>query len=398
MKYPLEYKVPWSARGLMYTDEEVAVVTDVMKNSDVLTQGSYQKKFESEFSRYLGGGSCFAVATGTAALELAAILSELNVDDEVILPAHTFVATAIPFARTGAKLVWADIDPDTFVVTADTILPLINNKTKVIVVVHLYGLSVDMEPIEKIASQNQIILIEDAAQSLGAKINSKSSGTLGDFGCFSFHSHKNITTLGEGGAIWIKDPALAAKVPGLRHNGLRPFPEPRDKYWVPAMSNLDFDIDGFWPYNFCISEVQCALASKLLCRLDSINAERAARYLRITQALADVTELRFQKIDRHDRSSFHLLPARFCHPHASRDDFIELLAKKYLVKCVVQYCPLYRYPMFQKAGFGEASCPVSDSFFDHMISIPFQHWMTFEQENYLIDSFRQAIITIRKGY
>lgn len=396
MNFPEKYTVPWSARGVRYTDDEIAAVVEVMKNSDILTQGEYQKKFEQALNSYLGESTTFALATGTAALELAAILSDLEQGDEVILPAHTFVASAIPFARSGAKLVWADINPETFLISAETIAPLITDKTRVIIVVHLYGLIAEMEPIVKLAEKHNLILIEDTAQALGARIGDKMAGTFGDFGCFSFHSHKNITTLGEGGAIWIKQPLLAKKIPGLRHNGLRSFPEPREKYWIPAMSNVDFDIKDVWPYNFCISEAQCALGIKLLARLDLINSERAARYERIVNALTEYPELQFQRIKDRTHSAYHLLPARITSQYFKRDDLIELLAKKYKIKCVVQYCPLYRYPIFINAGLNHADCPETDLFFDNMISIPFQHWMSEQQEEYLINSFKEAIDSFRR--
>lgn len=394
--YPNEYIVPWSGRGLKYSDEEIATVVDVMQNSDPMTQGRHQREFEKKFSEFHQVSHAFAMATGTAALEIAAILCDLKPGDEVILPAHTFAATAIPFARTGAKLVWCDIEPDTFVSSIDTIRPLVTAKTKAIVIVHLYGLMVDMRPVMEFAREHGIKVVEDAAQSLGSTIEGRMAGTWGDFGCFSFHGHKNMSTLGEGGALLVKDSALAAHVPGLRHNGVRAFEEPREKYWIPAMSNVDFDLDGVWPYNFCIGEVQCALASKLLERIEAINENRRARAVRIKSALVDFPELEFQRIDDEKQTSFHLLAARVNLPGGHRDEVIERLAKEYRVKSVVQYYPLYRYPLFIRGGFGEANCPETDSFFDNMISLPFQHWLTLEQEQHLIGSLKSLILDLRK--
>lgn len=396
MNFPNDYLVPWSGRGLKYTDEEIATVVEVMKNSDPMTQGGHQREFENRFKAFHKAQHAFAMATGTAALEISALLCDLKPGDEVILPAHTFAATAIPFARTGAKLVWADIEPDTFVMSARTISPLITKKTKAIIVVHLYGLMVEMKPVIELAEKHNLKVIEDAAQALGAVIDGKMAGQWGDFGCFSFHGHKNISTLGEGGALIVKDASLAAHVPGLRHNGVRPLEEPRERYWVPAMSNVDFDLDGVWPYNFCIGEVQCALATKLLERLESINADRRARAFRIKNALKAYPELEFQKIDDERASSFHLLAARFNMPGSHRDEFIERLAKEYRVKSVVQYYPLYRYPLFIRGGFGEANCPETDAFFDNMISLPFHHWLTIDQEEHLIGSLESLITDFRK--
>ncbi len=392
-------QVGWSGRGHTYTEDDVAAVVAAMREADPQTQGRFQAEFERRFQDYLDSGQCFAVSSATAALELAALLCRLGPGDEVVLPAHTFAASAIPFARTGARLLWADIDPATRLVTADTIGKLITPRTRVLVVVHLYGQVCDMDPILELAAHHEIKVVEDAAQSLGARYRGRQSGTMADFGCFSFHSHKNMTTLGEGGMLAVRDPALAALVPGLRHNGMRAFPGDRPKYWVPAMSNVDFDIDGLWPYNFCLGEVQCALGIQLLGRLDRMNADRRARHDQFRTALSDFPELVFQSLAEGCESSHHLLAARYDGTPAggTRDDLISLLFHSYGIKTVVQYCPLYRYPLFAKAGFGAADCPETDRFFDNMVSFPFHHWQSEDEMAAMIAATRDAMIHLRKG-
>lgn len=394
---PVDFKVPWSGRGHLYTQEEIDAVVEAMKTADPQTQGRYQNEFEKRFAEYVGASHAFALTSCTAALEISAMLCRLKPGDEVILPAHTFAASAIPFGRTGAKLVWADIDPETLVVTADTIRPLITPKTKVLVVVHLYGLSADMDPIMELAREHGLLVVEDVAQAIGARYKGRRLGTIGDFGCYSFHTHKNMSTLGEGGMLTVKDPALAAHVPGLRHNGVRPFEGARPKYWVPAMSNIDFDWDGIWPYNFCIGEVQCALGIQLLKRLDKMNADRLVRAQAVKSRLADLLELKFQKTPDGCGHAYHLLPVRYdgTTTGGNRDQFIETIAFQHGVKAIVQYYPLYRYPMFQKAGFGDARCPNTDVFFDNMISFPFHHGMTEEQMDHMVESIRSTCLSLR---
>lgn len=392
-------KVPWSGRGSCYTDEEIAVVVDAMRNADPLTQGRHQAEFEQRFAGYLGSANAFAVSSCTAALELAALLCRLQPGDEVIAPAHTFAASVIPFARTGASLVWADIDPDTRVITASSIRPLITPQTRVIVAVHLYGLVCDMDPIMQLAREHGLIVVEDAAQAVGARYKGRQAGTIGDFGCFSFHTHKNISTLGEGGMLTVRSPEAAALVPGLRHNGMRAYDGDRPRYWVPAMTDVDFDIEGLWPFNFCIGEVQCALGSKLLERLDRINAERKVRAERFIAAMADYPELVFQNTPAGCGHTWHLLAARYDGRRwgRTRDDAIAQLAFSSGVKVVVQYCPLYRYPMFRKAGFGDADCPESELFFDNMLSFPFQQWMPEQQFASMIELVREGLRQLRRG-
>lgn len=398
MTKSMEFKVPWSGRGSVYTEDEIAIVVEAMRSADPQTQGRYQIEFERAFVAYTSSPNAFAVSSCTGAIELSALICALKPGDEVILPAHTFAASAIPFARAGATLKWADIDADTHVVTAETIAPLITSRTRVVVVVHLYGLVCDMDPIMALARQHGLIVVEDVAQAMGALYKGRQAGSIGDFGCFSFHTHKNITTLGEGGMLTVASASLAELVPGLRHNGMRAYAGERRQYWIPAMSDVDFDIDGLWPYNFCLGEVQCALGAKMLERLDSINAERAQRAHRFVAAFGDYPELVFQRVPRGCGHSYHLLPARYDGSawNRTRDEFLEQLAYFAGVRAVVQYCPLYRYPMFQKGGFAAACCPETDRFYDNMVSFPFQQWMSEDQFELMISLVRSALDRMRR--
>jgi len=390
-------KIKNSARGHAFSEEDINEVVTAMRNSDTYTQGMYQNKFENQFSRYLDTKmKSFAVSSGTAALELAAILSNVKENDEVIIPAHTFAATAIPFARTGAKIRWADIDPNTFVISVDSIKRLITPSTKVIVVVHLYGLMANMSEIMKLANQFGILVVEDCAQSLGSEINGRKAGTFGHFSCFSFHTHKHLTTLGEGGMFLVKDNELASKVEGLKHNGLRKFERNSDEYWKPAMSNVDFDIDGFWPYNFCIGEIQCAVGISILKRLDQLVQRRIDRASVIINGLSEFPEVSFQSTPKGYKNSYYGLPA-FINPKysISNDSLISLLFNKFNIKAIVQYYPLYRYPMFIKGGFAENKCENTNLFYDNMVAFPNNDELTFDELNYLIDSIKSSIEELR---
>ena len=397
MKDLIDPKVPWSGRGDKYTDEEIEYIVEAIKTADPLTQGRYQQEFESDFAEYTGVDHAFATTNCTAALTLAATLTGVGESDEVIIPAHTFAATAIPFAKTGAKIVWADIDPNTWTISPESIEKLITDKTKVIVPVHLYGLMADMDPIMELANKHSLVVVEDAGQAPGASYKGKKAGSIGDFGCFSFHTHKNMTTLGEGGMLTVKDPALARLIPGIRHNGMRPYIIEREYYWQPAMSNVDFDMLDVWPYKFCMSEPQAAAGTVQLKRLDAINTERKQRGKKFIAELSDYPELVFQTEPETHNHIYHLLPARFDAPKkgVNRDDVIERLAFKHKIKAIVQYSPLYRYPLFQKAGFGEADCPNTDKLFDNMVSFPFHRWLSDKEIDYQIDSIKETLEHLR---
>lgn len=397
MKNPDKFIIDWSGRALDYSNVDIAAVVDAMKNSDPLTQGKYLKKFESDFSQYHSISHAFAVSNCTNALHIIAQLCHLKKGDEVIIPAHTFCATAIPFGCTGAKILWADIDPETFLISPESIKRLMTKKTKVIVPVHLYGLMAEMDSIMDIAQRHDCLVVEDAAQALGAEYHGKKAGTIGDFGAYSFHGQKHITTLGEGGVLSVKSDELSKLVPGLRHNGVRPF-KVQENYWIPAMSNVDLDIKGVWPFNYGLGEPQCALASSLLKRLDGMNKIRSKRAKKFKDALTDYPELQFQNVPPKRKHAYHLLPAKFTGKGVTNHDFIKMMAFKYKVKVIVQYYPLYRYPLFKKMGFGSAKCPVTDDFFDNMVSFPFHLWMKEQDFDYMIDSTIKTMKALRKEH
>lgn len=396
----MDLKIDFSGRAIKYTEDEIQTVIDVMRNGKTLTQGEHMANFENKFAKYQNvmPGSCFAVMNGCSALEISAQLCQFSPMDEVIIPSHTFTASAYPYIKKGAKPVWADIDPLTRVVTAKTIEKCITPKTRAVVVVHLYGYVADMPEIKDLCKEKNIICIEDAAQAIGSEINGKKAGSFGDMSIFSFHSHKNLTTLGEGGMLYVADPELAKLVPMLRHNGHCTYDFERQDYWKPAMGNVDLPMlnnHPIMPSNYCLGEVECALGAKLLDRIDKINNQKRERAINLIDALMGFPELEFHRVE-NTRHNYHLLACRMTTSPQMRDTFIKKMYEEKGIKCVVQYIPLNRYDFYKKLGYGKADCPNADDFFDSMVSFPFQHWMSDADYNYLIASIKETIKNLRK--
>ena len=168
-------KIDWSGRSHKYSSKDINYLTKIIKTADPLTQGRYLKHFEGVFSKYIDKKNVFAVSSAAGALEIISLLLNLKKGDEVIIPAHTYCASAIPFARQGAKIIWADINIDTRVIDIKNIKNKITKKTKAIIIVHLYGYACDFTEIINICKKNKIKIIEDCAQSLGAEIKKKKS-------------------------------------------------------------------------------------------------------------------------------------------------------------------------------------------------------------------------------
>jgi perosamine synthetase len=391
------FKVNFPARMKPYTEEEINVVVDVMRYAEAQTQSTHLLQFEADFKAYTGANHAFAVDNCTNALRLAAMLCRFEPGDEVIVPAYTFCATAIPFGKSGASIVWGDIDEDTWVLDPADVERKITPRTRAIVAVHLLGMPVDMPAIMRIAQKHNLRVVEDCAQAPGASIHGQRVGTFGDFGCFSFHGAKQMTTLGEGGVLTVKSDEDAALVAGLRHNGARPFPPGRERYWVPAMSNVDLDLEGVWPHNFCIGEAQCALGSVLLKGLDQTNDALIRQAESLRSALADVPELSVVKIPDGYRHVFHQFVMHFDGSKFGKDrnDLVDFLANEAGIRAIVQYYPLYRYPLFQKMGLNEHDCPTLEGWWDNSFSFPWYVGMPDETLDYLVSSVKEGIQALK---
>jgi dTDP-4-amino-4,6-dideoxygalactose transaminase len=206
-----------------------------------------------------------------------------------------------------------------------------------------------------------------------------------------------MTTLGEGGVLAVQSDEDAKLVPGLRFIGARPYEGERDRYWEPAMTNVDIDMEGVWPNNFCLGEAQCALGSAGLKRLDKTNDTLIAQAHKIKAALADVPEISFARIPPGYRHVFHQFVMHFDGSALGkrRNDLMDILANQDRIRVIVQYYPLYRYPLFQKLGAGGHNCPILESWWDNTFSFPWWCGMLDETIDYLTSALTAAIVSFR---
>jgi perosamine synthetase len=387
------YKVIFPAMQHPYTQEEIDTVVNVMKNAEGQTQGPYLEQFEKDFAAFTGSKYAFGVCNCTDALKLAGIFCGIKPGDEVIVPAYTYCASPIPFGDLGAKIVWADINPHTWTIDPDDFERKITPKTKAVVAVHLLGIPCDIKKILSVARKHGVKVVEDCAQALDCRIDGQHVGTFGDFGCFSFHAAKTMTTLGEGGMLTTQNDELAPLIPGVRHNGLRAFQGARERYWVPAMSNVDIDLEGQWPQNFCIGEAQCALGSVQLKSVIANNEILIEQDRKIRDRLKDVPEITFPGVVPGGRYVVHQYIMHFDGSAfgKNRNDLLDLITTKYGVRAIVQYYPLYRYPLFQKLGMGEFDCPVLDKWWNDSFSFPWWCGIDDETIEYMCDALKAAI-------
>ena len=387
-------QINFSPISYKFTNKEYQNIFKKLSLSNSFTQGPYLQKFENKLSKYYGTDNCIVTSNAVSALEIIVDLINLNKDDEVLIPAHTYTASAYPFLRKTKKIKWIDIDYNTGVTNIEHIKRRVTKKTKVIVVVHLYGYSVDIKPIQKFAKKNKIILIEDAAQSIGSEIDGKKSGTFGDFSIVSFQQQKNLTSLGEGGVLIFKDKKLKNIIKQLRHNGHTNFINQKD-YWLPAMSNVVMPIkDGrkILPHNFCLSEVNCIAGIIFLSKIDKLNKIKVQKAKYFIDQLSSISDyLNFNR-NYSKRNNFHLLIG-IC-KNIDRDLLIRNLFHKYKIQSIIQYYPLYKYNFYKNID-NNYKCKNTELFYNNMISIPFSHFITFKELDYIARSIKLVINDIK---
>jgi perosamine synthetase len=393
------YKINPSPMIRPYTQGQIDAVVRVMSKIQPQTQSTQLAEFETKFKEYIGSNYAFGIDNATNALRLAAIMCKLKPGDEVIIPAYTFCATAIPFGKTGAKIVWGDIDPVTWVIDINDIKRKITSRTKALVVVHLLGMPVNMKAVMEIAKKYNLKVVEDCAQAPGSSINGQKVGSFGDFGCFSFHGAKNMTTLGEGGILTIKSGEDAKLVEKIRHNGCCAWKGERQRYWVPAMGNVDVDPEmEMWPNNFCIGEAACACGMEGLKVLDETNDILIGQRNKIRDIMSDTPEITFAKEPVGYKHIIHQFIMHFegTKSGKNRNDLLDIMTAEYKIRCIVQYYPLYRYDLFKKLGAGEHNCPVLEKWWDNSFSFPWWADMDDETITYLTSSLKSAIAKLKK--
>ena len=236
------------------TKKEIYYVTKAVKSGWVSSLGEYITGFENKFAKFVGTKYALTTSSGTTALHLALTALGIKTGDEVIIPDLTFVATASAVKYTGAELIFADIDPETWCINPESIKKCITKKTKAIIPVHLYGFPSDMAKINKIAKENDLFVIEDAAESHGSAIKNKITGSFGNCGIFSFYGNKIITT-GEGGMITTDDENFYEHAKYLRDHAMCK----EKRYWHTELG-----------YNYRITNIQAALGLAQLERIDKI--------------------------------------------------------------------------------------------------------------------------------
>ncbi len=355
---------------------EEKYIAEAIASRKICGDGQFTKRCNEWIERRFGAKKALLTTSGSTALDMAALLCELKPGDEVILPSFTFSSTANSFVLAGAKLVFVDVRPDTMNIDETKIERAITDKTRVIVPVHYAGVACEMDTIMDIARRHGLMVVEDAAQGVMSSYKGRPLGTIGDFGCFSFHETKNYS-MGEGGALLVNNAAFIEKAEILREKGTNRakfFRGQVDKYtWV------DFG-DSYLP-----SELNAAYLWAQLDAADEINENRLNswnEYDKALRPLADKGLIECPTVPEGCVHNAHMYWIKL-KTLSERTAFIEYM-KEHGVLTVFHYVPLHSAPAGIKFGRfdGEDVYTTADS--DRLVRLPMYYGLTDDDRNTVI--------------
>jgi len=377
----MNWKYPLS--NIDFGKEEEQEVLRVLR-SRWLSTGPVTERFEKAFSGYLGGGDAIAVSSGTAALHLALTCLGLGEGDEVILPSLTFIATANAVLYVGAKPVFADIvGKEDLNISSEEIGKKITEKTKVIMVMHYGGYPCEMKAILRIAKRHGLYVIEDAAHAPGAEYGGRKCGLVGDIGCFSFFSNKNLVT-GEGGMVVTRNKTWAERVRRMRSHGMEVLSW--DKYRGHLSS---YDIKGIG-YNYRTTEIQSALGLAQLKKLDRNNRKRKRLVEIYREELEENNGISIPFSKFKGNPSYHLFPILVA-PRINRNRVMQRL-KDFGIQTSVHYPPVHLFSLYRRRfGFREGMFPKTEEVSRTEVTLPLHPRMNREDVKWIVKRIKEVI-------
>lgn len=361
-----------------FMGKEFDYIHDAILTRHISGDGKYTKLCDEWMEQRFNAEKIMLTTSGTTALDMAMIMCDLEPGDEVILPSFTFSSTATSAVLAGANLVFVDIRPDTMNIDEDKIEEAITDRTRVISVVHYAGVACDMDKIMDIARRHSLIVVEDAAQGVMSTYKGKALGTIGDFGCYSFHETKNYS-MGEGGAIVINNPAYIEMAEILREKGTN-----RSKFYrgqVDKYTWVDFG-DSYLP-----SEINAAYLWAQLEKADEINDNRMETWNYYNEALKPLKEkglIELPTIPDYAEHNAHMYYIKL-KDLDERSSFLQFMRDRE-IGCVFHYVPLHSAPAGRKFGrfHGEDTYTTVES--DRLVRLPMYYGITDEDKKTVVDS------------
>ena len=364
-----------------YVGKEMEYIRQAVENRKISGDGEFTAKCNKWLEEQTGANRVLLSTSCTHALEMAALLGQIREGDEIILPSYTFVSTGDAFVMRGAKLVFVDIRPDTMNIDERLIEDAITEKTKAIVVVHYAGVACEMDTIMDIAHRHNLLVVEDAAQGVLCRYKGRALGTIGDFGCYSFHETKNFS-MGEGGALVLKDTAYVEEAEIIREKGTD-----RKKFFRGEVDKYQW-VD--WGSSYLPSELNAAyLWAQLECA-DEVTADRMhsfSEYEKAFKDLEDKEKLQLPVIPEECEHNAHMFYLK-CRDLEERTKFLHFM-KENGILAVFHYVPLHSSKAGRRFGrfHGEDRYTTSES--ERLVRLPMYYGLREDDRNYVIEKVRE---------
>lgn len=352
----------------LYQEEFEKKAIDVLRSGWYI-MGNELKEFETEFANYLGSKYCVGLASGLDALWIAFRVLGIGAGDEVIVQGNTYIASVMGITINGATPIF--VEPDEYYnIDATKIEDKITDKTKAILVVHLYGQASNMEPVMGLAKKYNLKVVEDCAQSHGACFDGKKTGTFGDIGCFSFYPSKNLGAFGDAGAIVTDDPELEAKVRVFRNYGSQ------KRYYNEVVGT-----------NSRLDELQAGLLRVRLSHMEELENEKRTICYRYLKEL-DRTKFELPKIREGATHIWH----QFVIQCNKRDKLVDYLNEKGIGTIIHYPIPPHLSEAYRYLNKQEGDYPITERLANTVLSIPLYNGMTDEEQSYVIEQMNQFAI------
>lgn len=363
-------------------DDDVAAVVEALR-SDWLTTGPAVERFEQALSGITGGSPVVAVNSGTAALHSAYAAIGIGPGDEIVTTPLTFAATATAALHVGGTVRFADVDDDTLNVSPEAVSQLITDRTKAIVAVDFAGQPAHLDALADLASSNGAVLVEDAAHAIGGRYRGRAIGDIADVTTFSFHPVKTITTA-EGGAVVVRNQRFLDGIRRFRSHGLVRDPDllrhPDEGAWHQEVQELGL--------NYRMPDVLAALGASQITKLDRFVARRTELVDRYRAALSAVPGVRLLGIRPDVDPAWHLFPVRILSGRR-REVFDRLRTSGIGVQ--VHYLPVHLHPAFADRGYRPGLCPVAESAYEELLSLPLFPSLTDAEQDRVIHELVTAL-------
>jgi dTDP-4-amino-4,6-dideoxygalactose transaminase len=356
-------------------DEEIEAVTTVLKSGNLTERsgfGPYVLEFERKFAKFVDTKYAIAMNSGTSSIHAALLAAGVGPGDDVLVPSFTFSSTASSVLLTGARPIFADIDPRTYCINIDTINDAITERTRVIIPVHLYGMPADLDPIIEIARSHDVVIIEDAAQAHGALYKDRKIGSIGDMTCFSFYAGKNMTT-GEGGMVTTNDETYAETLRTIRiHGEERP-------YWVTRVG-----------LNYRMTEIAASIGICQLAKLPEFLKKRGENANELLKKLSNMEKL-ILPIQLDDREhAWNVFTVRLEGKYARRRiKILQKLFSKQIYATVYYETPVHLLPLYHKIT--KVSLPETEKASREVFSLPVHPKIDFKDLTYIANTLKSIL-------